>query len=171
MKEVVPLNHCPEELFHRIRPIWALSHEDLYNYNTLSLAAAIAEANDGHNPQLDSHIDMGIISCVNYLAPTTEKYESIFPQIAAQTIAMARYQPREVFGIEFSHRYVTFWRTLIPESYLELVKGSGDLPPDMVLKMKRSTVLDLELPDGRREFSRAFLALLMYWNKQVEPSE
>ncbi|KAJ1641665.1 hypothetical protein IWQ61_010762, partial [Dispira simplex] len=91
--------------------------------------------------------------------------------IAAQTIAMARYQPREVFGLEFSHSYVTFWRTLIPENYLELVKGSGDLPPDMVLTMKRSTVLDLELPDGRREFARAFLSLLMYWNKQVEPSE
>ncbi|KAJ1650800.1 hypothetical protein IWQ61_008485 [Dispira simplex] len=107
----------------------------------------------------------------SYLAPTTKEYDSIFPQIAAQTIAMARYQPREVFGLEFSHHYVTFWRALIPENYLELVKGSGDLPPDMVLTMKRSTVLDLGLPDDRREFARAFLALLTYWNKQVEPSK
>ncbi|KAJ1649788.1 hypothetical protein IWQ61_009230 [Dispira simplex] len=107
----------------------------------------------------------------SYLAPTTKEYDSIFPQIAAQTIAMARYQPREVFGLEFSHSYVTFWHTLIPENYLELVKGSGDLPPDMVLTMKRSTVLDLGLPDGRRKFARAFLSLLTYWNKLVEPSE
>ncbi|KAJ1959235.1 hypothetical protein IWQ62_004696 [Dispira parvispora] len=102
-----------------------------------------------------------------YLAPTTNEYESTLPQVAAQTIAMARYHPREVFGIQFSFRYVTFWRAVIPENYLDLLNNSGDLPPDVSIEMKRSTVLDLEQPDGRYEFSRALLALLMYWNEQV----
>ncbi|KAJ1953050.1 hypothetical protein IWQ62_006085 [Dispira parvispora] len=103
----------------------------------------------------------------DYLAPTTDEYESTLPQVAAQTIAMARYHPREAFGIQFSFRYVTFWRAVIPENYLELIKGSGDLPPDVFIEMKRSTVLDLEQPDGRYGFSRALLSLLMYWNEQV----
>ncbi|KAJ1969473.1 hypothetical protein IWQ62_000600 [Dispira parvispora] len=102
-----------------------------------------------------------------YLAPTTNEYESTLPQVAAQTIAMARYHPREVFGIQFSYRYVTFWRAAIPENYLDLLSDSGDLPPDVSIEMKRSTVLDLEQPDGRYGFSRALLSLLMYWNEQV----
>ncbi|KAJ1659959.1 hypothetical protein IWQ61_001054 [Dispira simplex] len=273
MEEVVPLNHCPDDLFHRIRAFWALDREDLYNRNYDLLTTAIAEAADVHNRSLTARIDLGLLACMeammslvehyiradlfecdsnfdddeskivttncmdilcnkfllnftqlcgqkyptwdycpvswdtqvlserynftvrpdrvilhaqskrqrtpfawvtinpDYLAPTSEEYESIFPQIAAQTIAMVRHQPHEVFGLEFSHHYVTFWRALIPENYLELVKVSGGLPPDMILKMKRSTVLDLELLDGRREFSRAFLSLLMYWNKQVKLSE
>ncbi|KAJ1959324.1 hypothetical protein IWQ62_004655 [Dispira parvispora] len=101
------------------------------------------------------------------LAPTADKYESTLPQVAAQTIAMARYHPREVFGIQFSYRYVTFWRAVIPENYLDLLNDSGDLPPDVSIEMKRSTVLDIEQPDGRYEFSRALLSLLMYWNEQV----
>ncbi|KAJ1650073.1 hypothetical protein IWQ61_009027 [Dispira simplex] len=149
MDEVVPLNHCPDDLFHCIRAFWALDHEDLYNRNYRLLTTAIAEAADTHNRSLTAGVDFDVILHVqskrqrtpfawvtinpSYLAPTTEEYESIFPQIAAQTIATARYQP--------------------------------------LLKMKRSTVLDLELPDGRREFVPAFLALLTYWNKQAEPSE
>ncbi|KAJ1950108.1 hypothetical protein IWQ62_006627 [Dispira parvispora] len=105
------------------------------------------------------------------LAPTTDKYESTFPQVAAQTIAMARYHPREVFGIQFSYRYVTFWRAVIPDNYLELINDSGDLPPDVFIEMKRSTVLDIEQPDGRYEFSRALLSLLMYWNEQVSGNQ
>ncbi|KAJ1653997.1 hypothetical protein IWQ61_005988 [Dispira simplex] len=273
MEEVVPLNHCSEDLLHRIRAFWALDREDQYNRNHCLLTAAIAEAADVHNGSLTVRIASGMYACMNaimdlvehntredllewdpnnaeilskfvtadcvdilchkflfsftqlnsrkyptrdycpmswdaqvlperynftvrpdrvifhaqskqqrtpfawvtinpdYLAPTSEEYESIFPQIAAQTIAMARYQPHEVFGLEFSHHYVTFWRTLIPKNYMELVKDSGDLSPDMVLKMKRSTMLDLELQDGHHGFTPAFLALLMYWNKQVEPSE
>ncbi|KAJ1659978.1 hypothetical protein IWQ61_001042 [Dispira simplex] len=84
---------------------------------------------------------------------------------------MTRYQPHEVFGLEYSRHYVTFWRALIPENYLELVNDPGDLPPDVSIKMKRSTVLDLGQPEGRREFSCAFLALLMYWNGQVSESK
>ncbi|KAJ1650799.1 hypothetical protein IWQ61_008484 [Dispira simplex] len=273
MEEVVPLNHCPDDLLHHIRAFWALDREDLYHRNYDLLATAIAEAADVHNRSLTVRISSGVYACMeamislvdyfiradlfgwdsnsdedeskfvtatymdilcneflfnftqlcgqkyptwdycpmswdaqvlperynftvrpdivifhaqskrqrtpfawvtinpDYLAPTSEEYESIFPQIAAQTIAMARYQPREVFRLEFSHHYVTFWRTLIPENYLELVKGSGDLPLGMVLQMKRSTVLDLGLPDDRREFACVFLALIMYWNKKVEPSE
>ncbi|KAJ1968599.1 hypothetical protein IWQ62_001149 [Dispira parvispora] len=72
-----------------------------------------------------------------------------------------------VFGIQFSYRYVTFWRAVIPENYLDLLNDSGDLPPDVFIEMKRSTVLDIEQPDGRYEFSRALLSLLMYWNEQV----
>ncbi|KAJ1650876.1 hypothetical protein IWQ61_008433 [Dispira simplex] len=273
MEEVAPLNHCPEDLLHRIRAFWALDREDQYNRDHCLLTTTIAEAADVRNGPLTVSIASGVYACMNaimdpvkhntredllewdsnfdedeskfvtadcvdilcndflikftqlnswkyptwnyrpmswdaqvlperynftvrpdrvilhaqskrqrtpfawvtinpdYLAPTSEEYESIVSQIAAQTIAMARHQLREVFGLEFSHHYVTFWHTLIPENYLELVKDSGNLPPDMVLKMKRSTVLDLELPNGRREFTRAFLALLMYWNKQAEPNE
>ncbi|KAJ1649492.1 hypothetical protein IWQ61_009444 [Dispira simplex] len=274
MEEVVPLNHCPDDLLRRVRAIWAMTRKDLYSGNPVRLTAAINEEVGGNSQPFDGDITWGLYSCMAavvrlvdrytgddvyesvsddevenlskrvttscadticpiflanftqmnsrkfptwyycpvtrdtqvlperynftvrpdrlifyaqskrqrtpfawininpyHLAPTTEEYEATFPQIAAQTIAMARYQPREVFGIEFSHRYVTFWRALIPENYLELVKGSGDLPPNMVLTMKRSTVLDLELPDDRRQFAHAFLALLKYWNKQTSANE
>ncbi|KAJ1956292.1 hypothetical protein IWQ62_005334 [Dispira parvispora] len=274
MEDIVPLEHCPEDLLHRMRAFWALSREDLLDRNAEKLLAATDEARDGSNRRLDDcivssvQLSVSVImdltqkyaddymyglesdderehwsqkvtgNCVDvlcfmflsdftelntgkfpmweycemardakvlperydftvrpdrvihyaqhkrqrtpfawvtinpyYLAPTMRTYESTLPQLAAQTIAMARYHPREVFGIEFSYRYVTFWRAVIPDNYLELIKGSGDLPPDVFVEMKRSTVLDLEQPDGRYEFSRAFLALLMYWNKQVSDNE
>ncbi|KAJ1960388.1 hypothetical protein IWQ62_004252 [Dispira parvispora] len=270
MEDIVPLEHCPEDLLHRMRAFWALSREDLLCGNVEKLFAATDEARVGINRELDEGIALGVETSMNslmsltqqyaddymyglesdderehwsvrvtgrcidticpkflsyftdlntfkyplwdyremtwdakilperydftvrpdrvifyaqsrrqrtpfawvtinpyYLAPTMRTYESTLPQVAAQTIAMTRYHPREVFGIEFSYRYVTFWRAVIPDNYLELIKGSGDLPPDMFIEMKRSTVLDLEQPDGRYEFSRALLALLMYWNKQV----
>ncbi|KAJ1649490.1 hypothetical protein IWQ61_009442 [Dispira simplex] len=103
----------------------------------------------------------------NVYAPGKPKYNSTLLQKAAETIAMAKYQPREVFGIEFSHRFVAFWRALIPENYLELVKGSGNLPPDMILEMRRSAVLDFVSQNGRYKFARACLALLMYLDEQV----
>ncbi|KAJ1949953.1 hypothetical protein IWQ62_006650, partial [Dispira parvispora] len=86
---------------------------------------------------------------------------------AAEMIAMANYQPREVFGIEFSHRFICFWHAVIPDNYMELIKGPSDLPPDIFIEMKRSIVLDPVLPDHRREFARAFLALMAYLNDQV----
>ncbi|KAJ1651266.1 hypothetical protein IWQ61_008130 [Dispira simplex] len=276
IEEVVPVSHCPEDLFHRIRPFWTMSREDLYNYNYEKLGSAIDKATDGSNRPWDLRKAAGIHGCTNaivslidqftgyesyesdsdwdgeakswskittracadtlfggflshltdlrtrgfpswdyrtltwntqilpegynftvrpdrvifytegrrqrapfawvtvnpsYLSPTTDRYESTLPQIAAQTIAMARYQPHEIFGLEFSHHYVTFWRAIIPENYLDLLKDSEDLPPDVFIEMKRSTVLDLEQPEGRRKFSRAFLALLMYWNEQVSTSK
>ncbi|KAJ1954123.1 hypothetical protein IWQ62_005834 [Dispira parvispora] len=274
MEEIVPLEHCPEDLLHRIRAFWALSREDLLDRNAEKLFAATDEARVGVNRELDEGIALGVETsmsslmnltqkyaddymyglesdderehwsvrvtarCVDticptflsyftdlntfkyplwdycemardakvlperynftvrpdrvvhyaqsrqqrtpfawvtinpyYLAPTMRTYESTLPQVAAQTIAMTRYHPREVFGIEFSYRYVTFWRAVIPDNYLELIKGSGDLPSDVFVEMKRSTVLDLEQPDGRYEFSRAFLTLLMYWNKQISGNE
>ncbi|KAJ1650290.1 hypothetical protein IWQ61_008869 [Dispira simplex] len=274
LEEVVPVEYCPEDLLHRIRPFWTLSLEDLYNRNCKKLSDAIDEAVGDHSQQQDANIAVGINVCTNammhlmnflraddlylsdsddetrnwskrvtsccsdtlsqvfldditqlrtqkfpswdsrtliwntrvlpegynftvqpdkvilythgkrqrtpfawitinpsYLAPTTNSYESVLPQIAAQTIAMTRYQPREVFGLEFSRHYVTFWRAPIPENYLELVKDPGDLPPDVFIEMKRSTVLDLGQPEGRREFSRAFLALLMYWSEKVSDSK
>ncbi|KAJ1648951.1 hypothetical protein IWQ61_009809 [Dispira simplex] len=274
LEEVVPLDYCPEDLLHRIRPFWTVSREDLYYFNCERQDAAIDEAaGDRCRPQ-DMDITRGIYLCTDaitqlmgfliaddiylsdsdevtnnwskrttfgcavillrtflncftqlrtqklpswdrcnliwntrvlpegynftvqpdnvifyapgkrqrtpfawitinpgYLAPTTDSYESVLPQIAAQTIAMTRYQPREVFGLEFSRLYVTIWRALIPENYLELLKDSGDLPPDVFIEMKRSTVLDLEQPEGRREFSRALLALLMYWNEKVSDNK
>ncbi|KAJ1954352.1 hypothetical protein IWQ62_005777 [Dispira parvispora] len=274
IEEIVPLEHCPEDLLHRMRAFWALSREDLLDRNAEKLLAATDEARDGSNRHLDGLIVSSVLlsvsaimnltqkyaddymyglesddervhwsvrvtaNCVDilcfmflsdftelntgkypmweycemtwdakvlperynftvrpdrvihyaqskrqrtpfawvninpyYLAPTMRLYESTLPQVAAQTIAMTRYHPREVFGIEFSYRYVTFWRAVIPDNYLELIKGSGDLPSDVFVEMKRSTVLDLEQPDGRYEFSRALLALLMYWNKQVSGNE
>ncbi|KAJ1653371.1 hypothetical protein IWQ61_006493 [Dispira simplex] len=274
LEEVVPVEYCPEDLFHRIRPFWSISREDLYNHNCKKVSYAINEAAGDYSRPQDTNIAYGIQGCASavmaimdprrvddprtsdsddedikrskfytslfahtlcvkflnyftqlctqtfpswdhgiltwdtqvlpeghnfavhpdrliyyiqgkgqitpfawitlnpgYMAPNTDRYESTFPQIAAQTIAMTRYQPREVFGLEFSRHYVTFWRVPIPENYLELVKDSGDLPPDVLIEMKRSTVLDLGQPEGRREFSRAFLALLMYWNGQVSESK
>ncbi|KAJ1652104.1 hypothetical protein IWQ61_007487 [Dispira simplex] len=84
---------------------------------------------------------------------------------------MAEHQPREVFSIEFSHHFVAFWCTIIPENYLELVRNSEGLPPDMVLKMRRSAVLDFVSQNDRYEFACACLALLMYLDEQVVRNE
>ncbi|KAJ1648952.1 hypothetical protein IWQ61_009810 [Dispira simplex] len=99
--------------------------------------------------------------------PETTAYLSTLPQKAAEAIAMAQYHPHEVFGIEFSHRFVAFWHAVIPENYVELVKNYRELPSDMRFVMKRSRVLDLTLPRDREEFARAFLALMTYLNQQA----
>ncbi|KAJ1646294.1 hypothetical protein IWQ61_010218 [Dispira simplex] len=104
-------------------------------------------------------------------APGRRQYRSTLPQKVAEAIAMAEHQPREVFGIEFSHRFVAFWRTIIPENYLERVRNSEGLPPDMILEMRRSAVLDFVSQNDRYEFARACLALLMYLNEQVVRNE
>ncbi|KAJ1649789.1 hypothetical protein IWQ61_009231 [Dispira simplex] len=104
-------------------------------------------------------------------APGRRQYRSTLPQKVAEAIAMAEHQPREVFGIEFSHRFVAFWRTIIPENYLERVRNSEGLPPDMILEMRRSAVLDFVSQNDRYEFARAFLALLTYLKEQVVRNE
>ncbi|KAJ1653711.1 hypothetical protein IWQ61_006215, partial [Dispira simplex] len=233
MEEVVPLNHCLDELLHRIRAFWALDYEDLYNCNIRMLATVIDEATDDHNHPRTKYINAGIASCMDAIislirryrdddlyesgtddegegrneiftnkfaaticeifltrftqlrrqvlpsweyrtpnlriqhksdgtscnvhpdgviqyapdrhpripyiwvevkplpfAPGRRQYRSTLPQKVAEAIAMAEHQPREVFGIEFSHRFLAFWRTIIPENYLELVRNSEGLPPD-----------------------------------------
>ncbi|KAJ1650289.1 hypothetical protein IWQ61_008868 [Dispira simplex] len=279
MEEVVPVEYCPEDLLHRIRPLWILSREDVYNRNWKKLRDAIADASDGQNQDLDSQIGSGVHACIMAIAtivqrpagdsssesdtgdetedrgemstqtladnicsafladiirltrrqhpiwdfrafktsvevsegmfsrvwpdgviryaldrrhyipyvwvevkqleqappisdePETPAYLSTLPQKAAEAIAMAQYQPREVFGIEFSHRFVAFWHAVIPENYIDILRSSHELPSDMRFVMKRSRALDLTLPDDRREFAHAFLALMTYLDQQVNNSK
>ncbi|KAJ1961247.1 hypothetical protein IWQ62_003935 [Dispira parvispora] len=99
--------------------------------------------------------------------PETAAYLSTLPQKTAEAIAMAKFGHREVFGIEFSHRFAAFWHVVVPDDYLELIKNTQEIPPHVRFVMKRSRVLDLALPDDRFEFFRAFLALMLYLDEQA----
>jgi hypothetical protein len=95
------------------------------------------------------------------------KYKSTIPQKAAECLALAQSQwdPNitkdcEIFGIEFSHRFVSYWHAVIPYNYLVSLQTSIIIPHDQYVIMERSTVLDLIESEDRRTFARWFLGLL-----------
>ena len=94
-------------------------------------------------------------------------YRKTIPQKAAESIALAQslwneteIKDTEIFGIEFSHRFVSFWHARFPYQYLVSIQTNPVLPPEQYVIMKRSRVLDLIERPGRREFARWFVGLL-----------
>ncbi|KAJ1650846.1 hypothetical protein IWQ61_008452, partial [Dispira simplex] len=63
LEEVVPLDYCPDDLLHRIRPFWTVSREDLNSRNHERLGPAIDEAAGDHSWPQDTNITHGIHVC------------------------------------------------------------------------------------------------------------
>lgn len=105
-------------------------------------------------------------------APAREGYEKTIPQKAAECLALAQRQwnpniirDHEVFGIEFSHRFVSFWRARVSHEYLRQLQISPSIPPQHYVIMRRSPVLDLIEQKDRCTFTKWFLTLLKTLNE------
>jgi len=92
------------------------------------------------------------------------RYESTIPQKVAESLSLAQNQPtvRDVFGIEFSHRYAAFWSVHFTDDYILQSKNNPILDPTHPMIMKRSRVFDLVEQHDRCEFAQAFVGLLRY---------
>ncbi|KAJ1642332.1 hypothetical protein IWQ61_010636, partial [Dispira simplex] len=74
LEDVVPVKYCPEDLLHRIRPFWTLSHEDLFNDNCESLCDAIAEAIGDSDRAWGFRKTAGIHACMNAVMILMEQF-------------------------------------------------------------------------------------------------
>jgi len=107
--------------------------------------------------------------------PKTESaYMSKIPQKAAEALSFAQshwqkagtnIKDQESFGLEFNHRYASFWHTVFPKEYLLNVHRFPVLSYDHVIVLKRSKVFDLIETEDRKEFARCFVGLLNYISK------
>ena len=107
--------------------------------------------------------------------PTTKSaYTSKIPQKAAEILSFVQshwqtigvgIKDQESFGIEFNHRYASFWHALFPREYLLNVHRSRVLSHTHVIALKRSKVFDLIEAEDRKEFARCFVGLLKYISK------
>ena len=107
--------------------------------------------------------------------PKTENaYIDKIPQKAAEALSFAQshwrraginIKDQESFGLEFNHRYVSFWHTLFPKEYLLDVYCSKVLSHNHAIALKRSKVFDLIEAEDRKEFARCFVGLLNYVSK------
>jgi len=107
--------------------------------------------------------------------PTTRNaYISKIPQKAAEALSFVQshwqtaginIKDQESFGLEFSHRYASFWHAIFPKEYLLDVHHFTMLSHTHAIALKRSKVFDLVEADERREFARCFVGLLNYISK------
>lgn len=102
-------------------------------------------------------------------APTRnpKKYKSTIPQKAAESLALVQHRwnedeikDHEVYGIEFSHRFVAIWYVLFPYQYLVDLQTKKILGHDSYIVMKRSMVLDLIENKDRQTFVEWFVSLI-----------
>ncbi|CAO3649113.1 unnamed protein product [Cunninghamella echinulata] len=98
-------------------------------------------------------------------------YDKIIPQKAAEALSFAQshwkklgatIKDQETFGIEFNHRYATFWHALFPREYLLNVYYQPVLDYNNVVALKRTRVFDLIESTDRKEFSKCLVGLLNY---------
>ena len=104
--------------------------------------------------------------------PRTENaYISKIPQKAAEALSFAQshwqivgtnIQDQESFGIEFDHRYASFWHALFPRQYLLDVHRFPVLKHTQAIALKRTRVFDLIEIEDRKEFARCLAGLLKY---------
>lgn len=101
-------------------------------------------------------------------APGRSGYESTLPQKAAELLALSAANGiQRVYGIEISHTYISFWNAYLPDNYFELLATVEDLPLTAHVLMKRTRVFDLSQSNGRENFARGFLSLLMFLSATV----
>jgi hypothetical protein len=77
------------------------------------------------------------------------KYKNTIPQKAAESLALVQHdwnedemKDREVYGIEFSHRFVAIWHVVFPYQYLVDLQTKVILDHSEFIVMKRSVVLE-----------------------------
>ena len=108
------------------------------------------------------------------LPKTENAYMSKIPQKAAEALSFAQsywkkagldIKDQESFGMEFNHRYASFWHVLFPKEYLLDVYCSKVLNHTHVIALKRSRVFDLIESEDRKEFARCLVGLLNYMSK------
>ena len=95
------------------------------------------------------------------------KYKDTIPQKAAESLALVQHdwnedemKDREVYGIEFSHRFVAIWHVVFPYQYLVDLQTKVILDHSEFIVMKRSVVLDLIESKDRHKFVEWFVGLM-----------
>jgi hypothetical protein len=95
------------------------------------------------------------------------KYKSTIPQKAAESLALVQaswneneIKDHEVYGIEFSHRFVAIWHVIFPYRYLVSLQTKAILDHDEYIVMKRSAVLDLIECEDRKQFTKWFVNIM-----------
>jgi hypothetical protein len=153
-------------------PSWDYMHTEYYTITLLrSMTGKVRP--DGFIAFKQNKI--GIVPHVWVEAKTLEysstrnpnKYKSTIPQKAAESLALVQYnwdeneiKDREVYGIEFSHRFVAIWHVVFPYQYLVNLQTKKILNHDEFIVMRRSTVLDLIESRDRRTFAEWFTGLM-----------
>jgi hypothetical protein len=124
------------------------------------------------NKPVSSHVWIEVKPLEYAPKPRTENaYINKIPQKAAEALSFAQshwqqagttIQDQESFGIEFNHRYASFWHALFPRQYLLDVHRFPILNHTHAIALKRSKVFDLVESNDRKEFARSLMGLLKY---------
>ncbi|GAB5593995.1 hypothetical protein Unana1_08895 [Umbelopsis nana] len=98
---------------------------------------------------------------------SSSKYYRTIPQKAAECLALVQSiwnetdtRDYEVFGIEFCHRYASFWTAKFTHAYLQNMKYDVVLAPECYVILKRSKTFDLIESKDRYHFTQWFAGLL-----------
>lgn len=164
-------------LHSRQYPSWDYMHIEYYTITLLrSMTGKVRP--DGFIAFKRSKI--GIVAHVWVEAKTLEysptrnpvKYKNTIPQKAAESLALVQsswdendIKDHEVYGIEFSHRFVAIWCISFPHQYLVDLQTDATLNHNSFIVMKRSTVLDLIESRDRQTFAGWFVGLMNHIKK------
>lgn len=124
------------------------------------------------NNHVSSHIWIEVKPLEYAPRPKSENaYVNKIPQKAAEALSFVQshwnterlnVKDQETFGVEFNHRYVSFWHALFPKEYLLDVHRFSILDYNHAIALKRTKVFDLVESKDRKEFTKCFISILKY---------
>ncbi|CAO3653278.1 unnamed protein product [Cunninghamella echinulata] len=159
------------ELHKKYHPSWDYVNSSAkYVYRYAKNDGAIVHIDD--NKQTLSFVWIEMKPLEYAPRPDTQNaYRSTIPQKAAEALSFTQshwenigvnIKDQETFGIEFNHRYASFWHALFPSEYLLDAFYQPVLHYNHAIALKRTKVFDLVEPNDRKEFSRCLAGLLNY---------
>jgi hypothetical protein len=159
-------------LHNRYPPNWDYTEKAAYNIQILlgvtgnvRVDGVIVFAESRHNKQAAVWIEFKPLM---YAPRNKSNYETTLPQKAAAALAIVQSRGRqhekdqEVFGIEFSHHFATFWHAMFPAAYLSSIQTHKSLSPEKYVVLKRSKTLDLVECSDRFQFAQNMVGMMKY---------